>query len=139
MKRFSAKAWTMLFSKSFQEVVPLNAGNVLGVEDTRPIPKWEAIIRRTLNKSLEPESIHKSYSAPPSPVLRTSSVADVLADDIDPLDLMSEEPIGTANCYDLEGDDSSKVIGIFFCEHVALLITVVLCLLSFDLWSEGRC
>ncbi|XP_060674186.1 type I inositol polyphosphate 5-phosphatase 2 isoform X2 [Ziziphus jujuba] len=97
----------------FQEVVPLNAGNVLGVEDSKPIPKWEAIIRRTLNKSLEPESIHKSYSAPPSPVLRTSSVADVLEDNIDvhPLDLMSEEPIGTTNCYDLEGDDSSKVIG----------------------------
>ncbi|KAF9597561.1 hypothetical protein IFM89_019575, partial [Coptis chinensis] len=37
------------------EVVPLNAGNVLGAEDNKPIPKWEAIIRRTLNKSLQPE------------------------------------------------------------------------------------
>ncbi|KAF3449484.1 hypothetical protein FNV43_RR10212 [Rhamnella rubrinervis] len=97
----------------FQEVVPLNAGNVLGAEDSRPIPKWEAIIRRTLNKSFEPESKHKSYSAPPSPVLRTSSVADVLADEIDvhPLDLASEEFVGTANCCELERDDFNKVIG----------------------------
>ncbi|XP_021907927.1 type I inositol polyphosphate 5-phosphatase 2-like isoform X1 [Carica papaya] len=71
----------------FQEIVPLTAGNVLGAEDRGPIPKWEAIIRRTLNKSLEPESKHKCYSAPPSPVLRTSSVADALADEIDDLSL----------------------------------------------------
>lgn len=67
---------------SFQEVVPLNAGNVLGAEDNKPIPKWEALIRRTLNKSSKSEDKHKSYSAPPSPVLRTSSVADVLADEV---------------------------------------------------------
>ncbi|XP_031738442.1 type I inositol polyphosphate 5-phosphatase 2 isoform X3 [Cucumis sativus] len=66
----------------FQEVVPLNAGNVLGAEDNKPIPKWEALIRRTLNKSSKSEDKHKSYSAPPSPVLRTSSVADVLADEV---------------------------------------------------------
>ncbi|OAY73871.1 Type I inositol polyphosphate 5-phosphatase 2, partial [Ananas comosus] len=54
----------------FQEVVPLNAGNVLGAEDNRPIPKWEDIIRRTLNKFPQPKSLCKSYSAPPSPVSR---------------------------------------------------------------------
>ncbi|RHN63129.1 putative inositol-polyphosphate 5-phosphatase [Medicago truncatula] len=56
----------------FQEVVPLNAGNVFGAEDNKPIPKWEEIIRRTLNKSSEPETKQKSYSAPPSPI-RTNS------------------------------------------------------------------
>ncbi|KAK5804724.1 type I inositol polyphosphate 5-phosphatase 2-like [Gossypium arboreum] len=80
----------------FQEVVPLNAGNVLGAEDNRPIPKWEAIIRRTLNKSLEPESEHKCHSAPSSPVLRTCSVADALADEIAALPL---EYLETANDY----------------------------------------
>ncbi|KAF9624875.1 hypothetical protein IFM89_015429 [Coptis chinensis] len=44
-----------LRARLFQEVVPLNVGNVLGAEDNKPIPKWEAIIRRTLNKSLQPE------------------------------------------------------------------------------------
>ncbi|KAK6250998.1 hypothetical protein SCA6_005003 [Theobroma cacao] len=98
----------------FQEVVPLNAGNVLGAEDSRPIPKWEAIIRRTLNKSFEPESKHKCYSAPPSPVLRTSSVADVLVDEIValPLEMMCDNYLETANAYDFEGQDLNKVADI---------------------------
>lgn len=89
---------------SFQEVVPLNAGNVLGAEDSRPIPKWEAIIRRTLNKSLEPESKHKSYSAPTSPVLRASSGADALKEEVDSstLEMMNNETAATPNDYDLE-------------------------------------
>ncbi|KAM3291406.1 hypothetical protein P3S67_019695 [Capsicum chacoense] len=59
-------------TRRFQEVGPLNAENVLGAENRRPVPKWEAIIRRTLNRMEEPETKLKSYSAPPSPVLRTS-------------------------------------------------------------------
>lgn len=34
---------------SFQEIVPLNAGNVLGTEDNGPAKKWLALIRKTLN------------------------------------------------------------------------------------------
>ncbi|KAK1262710.1 Type I inositol 1,4,5-trisphosphate 5-phosphatase 2 [Acorus gramineus] len=63
----------------FQEVVPLNAGNVLGVADDGPIPKWEAIIRRTLNKSMLPKEKYRSYSAPPSPDLMTSPPDDALS------------------------------------------------------------
>ncbi|XP_042057553.1 type I inositol polyphosphate 5-phosphatase 4-like isoform X2 [Salvia splendens] len=33
----------------FQEIVPLNAGNVLGTEDNGPAKKWLALIRETLN------------------------------------------------------------------------------------------
>ncbi|XP_010413178.1 PREDICTED: type I inositol polyphosphate 5-phosphatase 4-like isoform X1 [Camelina sativa] len=33
----------------FQEIVPLNAGNVLGTEDNGPAKKWVSLIRRTLN------------------------------------------------------------------------------------------
>ncbi|TYH40510.1 hypothetical protein ES332_D12G252000v1 [Gossypium tomentosum] len=93
----------------FQEVVPLNAGNVFGAEDNRPIPKWEAIIQRTLNKSSEPESKHKCYSAPPSPVLRTSSVADVLADEIDATPLGIMRDLETAYGYELEEKELKKV------------------------------
>ncbi|KAF6135371.1 hypothetical protein GIB67_027245 [Kingdonia uniflora] len=71
-----------IYILGFQEIVPLNAGNVLGAEDSKPIPKWEAIIRRTLNKSLQPERKYKSYTAPPSPVFRTSGAADVLANNV---------------------------------------------------------
>ncbi|RWW01775.1 hypothetical protein BHE74_00054403, partial [Ensete ventricosum] len=60
----------------FQEVVPLNAGNVLGAEDNRPIQEWEAIIRRTLNKSLQPKTLCKSYTAPPSPASISPSPSD---------------------------------------------------------------
>ncbi|KAL9251019.1 Type I inositol polyphosphate 5-phosphatase 2-like protein [Drosera capensis] len=69
-----------IFVLGFQEVVPLNAANVLGAEDSSPISKWEALIRRTLNKPSEPEANYKSYSAPPSPILRTSDAVDILAD-----------------------------------------------------------
>ncbi|KAI5594523.1 hypothetical protein BDE02_03G078200 [Populus trichocarpa] len=102
----------------FQEVVPLNAGNVLGAESSRPIPKWEAIIRRTLNKSHQAESKHKCFSAPPSPVLRTSSVADELADELAdevdslPLEVMNEEYIEAADGCESDILEFGKAIGI---------------------------
>ncbi|KAG6399214.1 hypothetical protein SASPL_140690 [Salvia splendens] len=91
----------------FQEVVPLSAGNVLVSESRMPISKWEAIIRRTLNKSAEPETKLKSYSAPPSPVFRTSCASDTLADEavIPALDLFPDNSGGTT----MDGD--SKVDG----------------------------
>lgn len=51
---------------SFQEIVPLNAGNIFGAEDNRPVPVWENIIRRNLNK-VQPENKFKCYSNPTSP------------------------------------------------------------------------
>ncbi|KAI7730851.1 hypothetical protein M8C21_002072 [Ambrosia artemisiifolia] len=50
----------------FQEMIPLNAGNIFGREDNRPVPIWENIIRGTLNK-IQPETKFKCYSNPPSP------------------------------------------------------------------------
>ncbi|GAB4847121.1 hypothetical protein Ancab_026130 [Ancistrocladus abbreviatus] len=69
--------------------------------DSRPIPKWEAIIHRTLNGSSEPEANYKSYSAPPSPILRTSSVADILDDEVvvTTLELNPEESMLPANGF----------------------------------------
>ncbi|KOM44888.1 hypothetical protein LR48_Vigan06g019400, partial [Vigna angularis] len=106
-----------IYILGFQEVVPLNAGNVLGAEDNTPIPKWEAIIRRSLNKSSEPDSKHKSYSAPPSPVLRTSSAADLLADTIDvdnpiPIDMMIEEFVGTVENDEVKQHEVKSIIDI---------------------------
>ncbi|CAH2078709.1 unnamed protein product [Thlaspi arvense] len=96
----------------FQEVVPLNAGNVFGAEDRGPIPKWESIIRRTLNKSKK-ESVydqspsnnnvlHRSHSAPSSPVLAQqakSIISDVLVENLaadHSLDLATDEFIDAA-------------------------------------------
>ncbi|KAJ6685048.1 PHOSPHORIC MONOESTER HYDROLASE-RELATED [Salix purpurea] len=38
-----------IYVLGFQEIVPLNAGNVLGTEDNGPAKKWLALIRKTLN------------------------------------------------------------------------------------------
>uniref|UniRef100_A0A453ITY0 Inositol polyphosphate-related phosphatase domain-containing protein n=1 Tax=Aegilops tauschii subsp. strangulata TaxID=200361 RepID=A0A453ITY0_AEGTS len=38
-----------IYVLGFQEIVPLNAGNVLGTEDNGPARKWVSLIRRTLN------------------------------------------------------------------------------------------
>lgn len=65
-----------LYVLGFQEVVPLSAGNVLGAEDSRPIRKWEALIRQTLNSSQQTRTICKSYSAPLSPLLRPVASGD---------------------------------------------------------------
>ncbi|XP_024976397.1 type IV inositol polyphosphate 5-phosphatase 3-like isoform X1 [Cynara cardunculus var. scolymus] len=51
----------------FQEIIPLNAGNIFGAEDNRPIPIWENIIRETLNKAQPVKTKFKCYSDPPSP------------------------------------------------------------------------
>ncbi|XP_030551047.1 type I inositol polyphosphate 5-phosphatase 10 isoform X2 [Rhodamnia argentea] len=40
----------MCWDSSFQEIVPLNAGNVLVIEDTEPAVKWLALINQSLNK-----------------------------------------------------------------------------------------
>eukprot|EP01018_Ginkgo_biloba_P002043 Gb_02287 [translate_table: standard] len=56
----------------FQEVVPLKAGNVFGSEDTLPAAKWDALIRKTLNKTPAENGIIRSCSAPPSPFPWTS-------------------------------------------------------------------
>ncbi|CAJ1928942.1 unnamed protein product [Sphenostylis stenocarpa] len=106
-----------IYILGFQEVVPLNAGNVLGAEDNTPIQKWEAIIRRSLNRSSEPDSKHKSYSAPPSPVLRTSSAADLLADTIDvdnpiPMDMMIEKFVGKVDNKEVEQQEVKSIIDI---------------------------
>ncbi|PIN02839.1 Inositol polyphosphate 5-phosphatase [Handroanthus impetiginosus] len=49
-----------------QEIIPLNAGNIFGAEDNRPIAIWENIIRETLNQ-VPPVTKFKSFSDPPSP------------------------------------------------------------------------
>lgn len=46
----------------FQEIVPLNAGNVLGPQDCGPAAKWISLILQALNTTSEPEE--KLYENP---------------------------------------------------------------------------
>ncbi|XP_072958615.1 type IV inositol polyphosphate 5-phosphatase 7-like isoform X2 [Typha angustifolia] len=55
-----------IFVLGFQEIVPLNAGNVLGAEDNGPANKWVALIGKTLNK-LPSTCGYGSYATYPVP------------------------------------------------------------------------
>ncbi|KAK9271416.1 hypothetical protein L1049_027006 [Liquidambar formosana] len=66
-----------------QEIVPLNAGNIFGAEDGRPVPKWENIIRETLNRVQLVKTKIKCYSDPPSPSrFKPSDDVDDIEDEI---------------------------------------------------------
>ncbi|KAK7391208.1 hypothetical protein VNO78_19620 [Psophocarpus tetragonolobus] len=56
-----------IYVLGLQEIVPLNPGNIFGAEDTRPVPKWENIIRDTLNRVRPKAPKMKSFSDPPTP------------------------------------------------------------------------
>ncbi|XVF29868.1 hypothetical protein REPUB_Repub16aG0007600 [Reevesia pubescens] len=56
-----------MYVLGLQEIVPLNAGNIFGAEDGRPVPKWENIIRETLNRIRPAATKVKCYSDPASP------------------------------------------------------------------------
>lgn len=48
---------------SFEEIVPLNAGNVLGVEDNGPTTKWLAFIRHRSNININQSSSFTPFSS----------------------------------------------------------------------------
>ncbi|WOK97107.1 type I inositol polyphosphate 5-phosphatase 4-like [Canna indica] len=54
-----------IYVLGFQEIVPLNAGNVLGTEDNGPANKWLWLIRKTLNS---PDTCGSDSYHTPSPV-----------------------------------------------------------------------
>uniref|UniRef100_J3L3H8 Inositol polyphosphate-related phosphatase domain-containing protein n=2 Tax=Oryza brachyantha TaxID=4533 RepID=J3L3H8_ORYBR len=56
-----------IYVLGFQEIVPLNAGNIFGAEDNRPVTMWEHIVRETLNKISPDKPKYKCHSDPPSP------------------------------------------------------------------------
>ncbi|XP_076944376.1 type I inositol polyphosphate 5-phosphatase 4-like [Bidens hawaiensis] len=63
-----------IYVLGFQEIVPLNAGNVLGTEDNGPAKKWLALIRKTLNTL--PGTTTTPYQTPspvPDPVIELNS------------------------------------------------------------------
>ncbi|XP_058111075.1 type IV inositol polyphosphate 5-phosphatase 3 isoform X2 [Magnolia sinica] len=72
-----------IYVLGLQEIVPLNAGNIFGAEDNRPVPKWEYIIRETLNKIQPVKKKFKCHSDPPSPSrFKPSDDVPVIEDEI---------------------------------------------------------
>ncbi|XP_016503011.2 type IV inositol polyphosphate 5-phosphatase 7-like [Nicotiana tabacum] len=58
-----------IYVLGFQEIVPLNAGNILGVEDNGPAKKWMALIGKTLNSGPGTSGGNGCYTSPvPDPI-----------------------------------------------------------------------
>ncbi|KAJ1263820.1 hypothetical protein BS78_09G216000 [Paspalum vaginatum] len=56
-----------IYVLGFQEIIPLEAGYMIGTEDTRPVAVWEHIIGETLNKKCPDKSKFKWYiDSPPA-------------------------------------------------------------------------
>ncbi|KAJ4971525.1 hypothetical protein NE237_004624 [Protea cynaroides] len=51
-----------IYVLGFQEIVPLNAGNVLGAEDEAPAARWLSLIRKALNSSEMDTEIGQNYT-----------------------------------------------------------------------------
>ncbi|CAA7397219.1 unnamed protein product [Spirodela intermedia] len=93
----------------FQEVVPLNAGNIFGIEDDRSIPIWESAIRQTLNSTPSVVEKVKCYSDPPSPSRFQASndmpsVADEMYPGIDSESNDEEVHLLVGQSYNFQGN-----------------------------------
>ncbi|KAK8630694.1 hypothetical protein V6N13_079475 [Hibiscus sabdariffa] len=62
-----------IYVLGFQEIVPLNAGNVLGTEDNGPARKWLALIRKTLNSLPGSSGCFHTPSPIPDPLVELDS------------------------------------------------------------------
>ncbi|XP_057508571.1 type I inositol polyphosphate 5-phosphatase 4-like isoform X1 [Actinidia eriantha] len=58
-----------IYVLGFQEIVPLNAGNVLGTEDNGPARKWLSLIRKTLNSLPGTSCGYQTPSPIPDPIV----------------------------------------------------------------------
>ncbi|XP_058215076.1 type I inositol polyphosphate 5-phosphatase 8 isoform X2 [Rhododendron vialii] len=61
-----------IYVLGFQEIVPLNAGNILGAEDNSPAGKWLSLIREALNNNTTDPEVLKYYNSSPNVDLKQS-------------------------------------------------------------------
>ncbi|XP_047342620.1 type I inositol polyphosphate 5-phosphatase 8 [Impatiens glandulifera] len=92
-----------IYVLGFQEIVPLNAGNVLGAEDNGPAAKWLDLIRQALNSN--------TTTAPTSPYNYNN-------DTTSPSEYLWASELGRSPCkfsprYCLAA--SKQMVGIFLC------------------------
>lgn len=57
----------------FQEIVPLNAGNVIGPEDSGPAAKWLSLIRQALNRDTSSPDLSPNDNNTPKSEGKSSS------------------------------------------------------------------
>ncbi|OIV92113.1 hypothetical protein TanjilG_26971 [Lupinus angustifolius] len=98
----------------FQEIVPLNAGNVLGPEDSGPLSKWLGLIREALNTTTYNNSCEPDKHGSPKP---KPSFSELLSLEVE---LENDENYPKSprdeGGYCLAG--SKQMVGIFLCVWV---------------------
>ncbi|XP_057778961.1 type I inositol polyphosphate 5-phosphatase 8-like isoform X3 [Salvia miltiorrhiza] len=104
------KAPADIYVLGFQEIVPLNAGNVLGPEDGGPAARWLSLIRLALNRNDNAEDLQQRPFSKPR--VSFSDLLSLRDDDInDDLDESRRQ-----NNYCLAA--SKQMVGIFLCVWV---------------------
>ena len=110
---------TIILLIRFQEIVPLNAANVLGAEDSGPAAKWLALIRQALNDDDIDNSITNTSNTCLKPRM---SFSDLIS-------LEDADELGGDQCYFPSSASSSssqqyrlvaskQMVGIFLCVWV---------------------
>ncbi|XP_010553300.1 PREDICTED: type I inositol polyphosphate 5-phosphatase 8 isoform X2 [Tarenaya hassleriana] len=84
-----------IYVLGFQEIVPLNAGNVLGAEDNGPATKWLSLIRQALN-------INSSLSQNDPQLFKNQKIATEF------MNLSPQPRISFSDLLSMEGDETSQ-------------------------------
>ncbi|XP_055811636.1 type I inositol polyphosphate 5-phosphatase 8-like [Solanum dulcamara] len=84
-----------IYVLGFQEIVPLNAGNVLGPENSGPAAKWLSLIRQTLNNDTNTPDLSPNYINTPKSKQKSSSLP------LDDLNQQQSSPKPRASFSDL--------------------------------------
>ncbi|KAL3839573.1 hypothetical protein ACJIZ3_024164 [Penstemon smallii] len=120
------KAPADIYVLGFQEIVPLNAGNVLGPEDSGPVEKWLSLIRQALNG--DPNNSLSKHSLSPNTEQPNSkpriSFSDLLSLEDVPVNSGSPSPHDETakHCSTVQHQyslaASKQMVGIFLCVWV---------------------
>ncbi|KAK8477273.1 hypothetical protein V6N11_045016 [Hibiscus sabdariffa] len=70
----SSPAPADIYVLGFQEIVPLNAGNVLGAEDNGPAAQWLSLIRQALNANPSDFELDQCYNITSPPLEQHATV-----------------------------------------------------------------
>ncbi|KAM0950857.1 putative endonuclease/exonuclease/phosphatase [Dioscorea sansibarensis] len=94
----------------FQEIVPLNAGNVLVIEDNEPAAKWLGLINQALNKSssAHDHNISKFFLKPSLKSVRRS------------LRTVNNRQLKSCNCTSSEAERKYNKDSCFGCQQATL-------------------
>ncbi|URE36858.1 inositol-1,4,5-trisphosphate 5-phosphatase' [Musa troglodytarum] len=113
-----------IYVLGFQEIVPLNAGNVLGPRDKGPAGRWLSLIGQTL------DSHHRAAPGVPG---RCTNAAEKPRSDLSPTELGPEEAENGGEDYRLVA--SKQMVGIFLCVWVRTRL--VQCITSLEVSCVG--